>query len=56
MSDEHRIPAYITQGKRSSTPNAFSAGRCVATCPYGSVELTLGLDAGGKDLFSAEEA
>ena len=50
------IPAYIAHGKRVLSSECVLCRQCVATCPYGSVELTLGLDAGRKDLFPAKEA
>lgn len=47
------IPAYITRGRRVLSSECVLCRQCVATCPYGAVDLTLGLDAGWKDLFPA---
>jgi ferredoxin len=50
------IPAYITNGKRVLNSECVLCRQCVATCPYGSVDLTLGLDAGRRDIFPVKEA
>lgn len=50
------IPAYIAHGQRVLSSECVLCRQCVATCPSGSVELTLGLDIGRKDLFPAGEA
>jgi polyferredoxin len=50
------IPAYITRGKRVLSSECVLCRQCVATCPYGSVELTLGLDAGLRDIFPSQGA
>ena len=50
------IPAYIAHGKRVLSSECVLCRQCVVTCPYGSVELTLGLDAGRRDLFPAKGA
>jgi polyferredoxin len=46
------IPAYIAHGRRVLSSECVLCRQCVATCPYGSVELTLGLDAGRRDLIA----
>jgi ferredoxin-type protein NapH len=46
------IPAYIANGKRVLSSECVLCRQCVATCPYGSVDLTLGFDSGRKDLFA----
>ncbi len=48
------IPGYIAHGRRVLSSECVLCRQCVATCPYGSVELTLGLDAGRRDLFAAK--
>ncbi|MGE5740947.1 MAG: 4Fe-4S binding protein, partial [Candidatus Aminicenantes bacterium RBG_16_66_30] len=45
------IPAYIAHGRRVLSSECVLCRQCVETCPYGSVDLTLGFDAGRKDLF-----
>jgi polyferredoxin len=50
------IPAYLTRGRRVLSSECVLCRQCVATCPYGSVDLSLGLDAGRRDLFAAPEA
>lgn len=49
------IPGYVAEGKRVLSSECVLCRQCVATCPYGSVELTLGFDAGRKDLFPVKE-
>lgn len=49
------IPAYVAHGRRVLSSECVLCRQCVATCPYGSVDLTLGFDAGRKDLFAAPE-
>ncbi len=46
------IPAYITHGRRVLSSECVLCRQCVATCPYGSIELTLGFDLGSRDLFA----
>jgi ferredoxin-type protein NapH len=50
------IPAYLADGKRMLSSECVLCRQCVATCPYGSVDLSLGFDAGRRDLFPAREA
>jgi len=47
------IPAYVAHGHRVLSSECVLCRQCVATCPYGSVDMSLGLDAGRKDLFES---
>jgi polyferredoxin len=48
------IPAYVAHGRRVLSSECVLCRECVATCPYGSVELRLGLDVGVQDLRAAD--
>ncbi len=50
------IPAYIVHGRRVLSSECVLCRQCVVTCPYGSVELSLGLDAGRRNLHASRDA
>ncbi|MBF6593727.1 MAG: 4Fe-4S binding protein [Thermaceae bacterium] len=50
-----RIPDYIKGGKRVLSTECIQCQVCICTCPLNTLELSAGLDLGGKDLVQTRE-